>query len=92
MSKKEIKHISYLEIDKGFNIINCIKDINDNPAEIKITANANKIASKSSDNLFSIDYMFVDLNKLIIDFSNIKISINIEIGNDYLREYLFEIL
>lgn len=91
MSKNEIKHISYLEIEDGFDITNYIKGINDNPTEIKITAN--KIQSNSSsDNLFRIDSQFVDFNKIITEFPKNKISINIEIGNDYLRDYLFEIL
>jgi len=89
MKKNEVVHISYLEIEKGFDIVSHIMSIKDNPYEIRITAN--KIPSKASDNIFRIDYNYVDFNNIITKFSKIKIKINIEINNDYLRDYLFEI-
>jgi hypothetical protein len=89
--KKKITHISYLEIENGFDIVSYIKNINENPSEIKITANADMISSKSSIKLFRIDSQFVDFEKIKTEFSELKISINNEIGNDYIRVYLFEI-
>jgi hypothetical protein len=49
------------------------------------------ISSKSSIKLFRIDSQFVDFEKIKTEFSELKISINNEIGNDYIRVYLFEI-
>jgi len=89
MKNNDIVHISYLEIEKGFDLASHIKSINANPNEIRITAN--KIPSETANNIFRIDYNYVDLKDFIAKFLKTKININIEIGNDYLRDYLFEI-
>ena len=88
--KNEIMYISYLEIENGFDIVSHIKSININPSEIIITAN--KIPLKSSDKIFRIDYQLVDLDIITSEFPKAVINKNINIDNDYLRDYLFEIL
>jgi len=90
MKKNDIMHISYLEIENGFDIIFHIKSIKLNPSEIIISAN--KIPLEFSNKIFRIDYQFVDLDNIAKEFPETKINRNIEIDNDYLRDYLFEIL
>ena len=90
MKRQEIKHISYLDIQRGFSLTSHIRSINDNPTEIIITAN--KISSDFANNIFIIDAAFLNLEEIKNEFSAEIIKINEDIGNDYLRNYLIEII